>query len=390
MQALTIDPTELILLATAGFFFLVQIGYYLGLYSRINRHVVACKQEKIPHTQDLPPISVIICAHNEPENLRLNLEPVLRQDYPNYEVIVINDGNDDESDDLLTRLQQQYPHLYHSYVPHSPHGTGHRKLAVTLGIKASKHEWLVFTRPDSAPQSNQWLRMLARNFTPGTQVVLGYSNYTPSRAKGRRMATLCELFSAMRYLGFALGRHPYMGIGRNLAYRKELFYKNKGFSAHLNLPLGEDDLFINRIATPTNTRVEAATESIVRITPAEQDKNWMDEKAEYAFTARYYHGAQRYLSGLETCSRLLFHAAWMATCAVGVAHHHWLAAGLGLLLFAVRLVLQALVVNRTARNLGEQGRYGLMLPAFDFAQPLLSLQWKWRARKLCKQTYIVK
>ena len=253
MQAFTICDTELILLATAGFFFLVQIGYYLGLYSRINRHVVACKQGKIPHTQDLPPISVIICAHNEPENLRLNLEPVLRQDYPNYEVIVINDGNDDESDDLLTRLQQQYPHLYHSYVPHSPHGTGHRKLAVTLGIKASKHEWLVFTRPDSAPQSNQWLRAMARNFTPVTQVVLGYSNYGQPRNRGQRWATLCELFNAMRYLGFALGRHPYMGIGRNLAYRKELFYKNKGFSAHLNLPLGEDDLFINRIATPTNT-----------------------------------------------------------------------------------------------------------------------------------------
>ena len=115
-----------------------------------------------------------------------------------------------------------------------------------------------------------------------------------------------------------------------------------------------------------------------------------DEKAEYAFTARYYHGAQRYLSGLETTTRLLFHAAWMATCVVGAVHQHWLATGLGLLLLLMRLVPQALIINHTARNLGEQGRYGLMLPAFDFAQPLLSLRWKWRARKFCKQTHIVK
>ena len=390
MELLVLTSLEWTLLTSTGILFLIQLIYYIYLYNRIHRHTHAVQCEEVHFNKEQPPISIIIYAREECANLKENLCSILDQDYPTFEVIVINDGNSDGSEDYLIQLENRYQYLYHSFIPASSRYISRKKLAITLGIRAARYDWLVLTDANCCPQSNQWLRMLARNFTPGTQVVLGYSNYTPSRAKGRRMATLCELFSAMRYLGFALGRHPYMGIGRNLAYRKELFYKNKGFSAHLNLPLGEDDLFVNRIATPTNTRVEAATESIVRITPAEQDKNWMDEKAEYAFTARYYHGAQRYLNGLETCSRLLFHAAWMATCVVGAAHQHWLATGLGLLLFLMRLVPQALVINHTARNLGEQGRYGLLLPAFDFAQPLLSLRWKWRARKFCKQTHIVK
>lgn len=382
MQVFTIDYTEQILLAATALLFVVQTVYYLTLYSRIGRHCRASEAGKVAYAHDLPPVSVIISACNEAESLRLNLESVLKQDYPTYEVIVINDGNDDESDALLARLEKTYPHLYHSFTPHSPRGISHHKLATTLGIKASKYDWLVFTRPDCAPQSPQWLRMLARNFTEGTQVVLGYSNFSQDCGKGRRWAMLYELFNAMRYLGFALGKHPYMGIGRNLAYRKELFYKNKGFSEHLHLPQGDDDLFVNRIATPANTRVEVSAEAIVRINPAGRADNWTDEKAAYASTARHYRGTQRYANGLETATRLLFHAAWLATCITGALHQHWLAAGMGLLLFLLRLLLQARIIGVTARHLGEKGKYGFMLPAFDLMQPFLSLSWKWRARRL--------
>ena len=253
MEAFTLDSTEIIVLATAGGLFLIQIIYYLCLYNRIHARSRAVKQGDTHFTQELPPISVIICAREESENLRRNLGAVLEQDYPLFEVIVINDGNTDESEDYLTILEEKYPHLYHSFVPDSSRYISRKKLAVTLGIKASKYEWLVFTNANCMPQSNQWLRLMARNFTSRTQVVLGYSGYERGKGWLHKRVAFDNLFTSMRYLGFALAGSPYMGIGRNLAYRKELFYQQKGFSAHLNLQRGDDDLFINHVATPENT-----------------------------------------------------------------------------------------------------------------------------------------
>ena len=252
-----------------------------------------------------------------------------------------------------------------------------KKLAVTLGIKASKYEWLVFTNANCMPQSNQWLRLMARNFTSRTQVVLGYSGYERGKGWLHKRAAFDNLFTSMRYLGFALAGSPYMGIGRNLAYRKELFYQQKGFSAHLNLQRGDDDLFINHVATPENTRVETDANAIVRMQPLLRTKDWKEEKIGYASTARLYHGMQRWLAGFETLTRLAFHASWIAAMVIGILHFHWLAAGVAFLLFLLRFTMQAVIVNKTARDLEEQRRYYFTLPAFDLLQPIQSLRWKW-------------
>ena len=240
------------------------------------------------------------------ENLRRNLTAVLEQDYPNFEVIIINDGNADESEDYLTQLEEKYPNLYHSFVPSSSRYISHKKLAITLGVRASKHDWLVFTEANCLPDSNQWLRTLAHNFTPHTQIVLGYSGYERGRGWLHKRVSFDNLFHAMRYLGYALAGRPYIGIGRNMAYRKELFYAQKGFSAHLDLQRGDDDLFINKAATPENTRVETDADAIVRVQPVYRAKDWREEKVNYAMTAHFYKGPQRYLSGMETGTRLLF------------------------------------------------------------------------------------
>lgn len=180
----------------------------------------------------------------------------------------------------------------------------------------------------------------------------------------------------MRYLGFALGGHPYMGIGRNLAYRKQLFYDQKGFSAHLNLRRGDDDLFVNQVAHGENTRVETDPEAIMRMQPIYRGKDWREEKIGYASTARQYKGLQRWLAGLETFSRLLFYAAWLSMTVMGILHFHWMVAGIGVLLFLLRFAVQAIVINTTAQSLNEKYRYRLTLPLFDLLQPLQSLWWK--------------
>ena len=185
-----------------------------------------------------------------------------------------------------------------------------------------------------------------------------------------------NLFTSMRYLGYALAGKPYMGIGRNMAYRKELFYSQKGFSAHLNLQRGDDDLFINKTATSENTRVETDANAVVRVLPVFHAKDWREEKISYMATAHFYRGIQRNLSGFETTTRLLFHATWIAALVIGILNFHWLVAGIAFLIFALRYTMQALIINKTAKDLGEKRRYFFTLPVFDILQPMQSLRWK--------------
>ena len=376
METLTFNTTEQALLAAVGILFLIQLLYYFCLYNRIHTRSRAVKRSDIHFSQELPPLSVIIYAREEVENLRRNLPAVLEQDYPQFEVIVINDGNTDESEDYLTLQGEKYPNLYHSFVPSSSRYISRKKLAITLGIKASKYDWLVFTDANCLPESNQWLRTMARNFTSRAQIVLGYSGYERGKGWLHKRVSFDNLFTSMRYLGYALAGKPYMGIGRNMAYRKELFYAQKGFSAHLNLQRGDDDLFINRTATAENTRIETDANAVVRVQPVYRAKDWREEKISYMGTAHFYRGIQRYLSGFETTTRLLFHAAWITALVIGILNFHWLAAGIAFLLFALRYTLQALIINKTAKDLGEKRRYIFTLPVFDILQPMQSLRWK--------------
>ncbi len=374
MEAFTISTTDLILLSVTGGLFIIQLIYYPGLYDRIRRHNKRTRLGLGNYNDTLEPISVVICARNESENLRRFLPAILEQDYPQFEVIVINDGSTDESEEVLTLFEEKYPHLYHSFTPDSARYISRKKLALTLGIKASKYDWLVFTEANCRPASNQWLRLMAREFTPRTQVVLGYSGYEAGKGWLNKRTSFDTLFTSMRYLGFALAGSPYMGLGRNMAYRKELFFDNKGYSAHLNLQRGEDDLFINQVANGENTRVLTHAQAVTRMQPLERYKDFKEDKVSYKATSPYYKGAQRYVLGFETCSRLLFYLFVVLTIAWGIYTHHWLAAGISLLIWIFRLVVQGVIINKTAAELGESRRYFFSLPVFDLLQPLQSLK----------------
>lgn len=378
MEAFTFNTIELILLSALSILFIIQLIYYFGLYNRIHRHNTSVQKEDIHFSREFPPLSVILCARNEAENLRNLLPAILEQDYPLFEVIVINDTSTDETEDVLGMLEEKYSHLYHSFTPESARYISHKKLALTLGIKASKHDWLVFTETNCIPASNQWLKLMARNFTSQTQIVLGYSGYDRTKGWFHKRVAFDMFFQSLRYLGFALMGKPYMGIGRNLAYRKELFFKQKGYSSYLNLQRGEDDLFINQIATHENTRVETDYNATIRIQPIERPKDWKEEKISYMATARYYHGIQRYLLGFETLSRILFYGVCIAGIVFGILSFHWLAAGIALFIWILRYIIQAIVINQTAKEMGGGRKYYFSLPVFDLLQPMQSLNSKLR------------
>lgn len=367
---------ELIFIVCFGILFLVQIIYYLSVYNRIYRRNRKVEKGKLKFSEELPPLSVIICAKDDLHNLKEFLPSVLEQDYPEFEVIVINDSATDDTSDFLKRLKEKYSNLYHSFTPDSSRYISHKKLAVILGIKASKHDWLVFTDPNCRPASPNWLRLMARNFTPETEIVLGCNQYQKGKNWLHKKVSFDSLYTSIRTLGLALGGKPYMGWGRNLAYKKELFYKSKGFSDHLNLQRGDDDLFINKVANKRNTRVETSPDAVVWLQPLKYTKDWTEEKISYMATSFYYKGIKKMILGNETLVRLLFYAGLIAAVVYSILSLNWIVGAIAALLWLIRYIIQAIVINKTAKSLNNPARFYLSLPVFDILQPLQTLNFK--------------
>lgn len=376
---------NILLPASAGILFFIQSCYHLGLYRNLYLHSKKSKEET-----ETPPLSVILVAKDAAMDLQRNLPAILEQDYPNFEVIVIYEkASDDNCEDVLKILAEKHPHLYHSFIPDSARYISHKKLGITMGIKASHHEWLVFTEPNCRPTSNQWLRKMARNFTSNTDIVLGYSNYEKTKDWFNRKITFDTLLNSMRYLGLAICGNPYMGCGRNLAYRKTLFYQQKGFSSHLNLQRGEDDLFINQTANRKNTRIELSSESIIRIPSPHYKKNWYEDKLSYAMTSQYYKGMSQYLMGFETCSRLLFLLTTIVCIIFGILNQHWIMVGIASFLWMLRLLMQTFVFRKTSKALDERVFYSTLL-LFDWMQPLWNFRFKIQQRIRRKDEFMRK
>lgn len=374
-----------ILPASAGILFFIQSCYHLGLYRNLYLHSKKEKKET-----DTPPLSVIIVAKDAASDLQKNLPAILEQDYPEFEVIVIYEQSaDDNCEDVLKLLKEKYPHLHHSFIPDSARYISHKKLGITMGIKASHYDWLVFTEPNCRPESNQWLRKMARNFTSDTDIVLGYSNYEKTKGWFNRKITFDTMLNSMRQLGRAIGGHPYTGCGRNLAYRKSLYYNQKGFASHLNLQRGEDDLFINRTANKRNTRIETSPESIVRITAPHFKKNWAEDKLSYNMTSHYFKGISRYVMGFETCSRLLFFLAIIACLVYGIWIQDWITVGIASFLWLIRFILLLVLFRKTSIALGERKFYSTLL-LFDWMQPLWNLRFKIQLRAIRKDEFMRK
>ena len=374
-----------ILPASAGILFFIQSCYHWGLYRNLYLHSKKEKKET-----DTPPLSVILVAKDAASDLQKNLPAILEQDYPEFEVIVIYEQSaDDNCEDVLKLIQEKYPHLHHSFIPDSARYISHKKLGITMGIKASHYDWLVFTEPNCRPESNQWLRKMARNFTSNTDIVLGYSNFEKTKGWFNRKITFDTLLNSMRQLGRAIGGHPYTGCGRNLAYRKSLYYNQKGFASHLNLQRGEDDLFVNRTANKKNTRIETSPESIVRITAPHFKKNWAEDKLSYNMTSHYFKGISRYVMGFETCSRLLFFLAIIACLVYGIWIQDWITVGIASFLWLIRFILLLVVFRKTSIALGERKFYSTLL-LFDWMQPLWNLRFKIQQRARRKDEFMRK
>ena len=220
---------------------LIQLIYTIVFFGRLAFRKPAAKNPQ------LPPVSIVIAARNESDNLFENLPKILDQYYPaEFEVVVVNHQSIDDSKYLLDALQRSYPHLVVMEVERSKHLKASKKLPLTLGIKKARFEHLILTDADCSPSSDHWLVRMAEQFSEQKQLVLGYGPYKPEPGLLNKVIRFDTTMIAVHYFSMAINGMPYMGVGRNMAYTKTLFNSVKGFKSHYALASGDDDLFVQQ------------------------------------------------------------------------------------------------------------------------------------------------
>lgn len=305
----TIEIIALSILVILANCFVIQWLYHLLMFSRLAVY----KPYKGKPLENNQPVSVILAARNEYINLEKNLPLILEQDYPNYEVVVINDCSWDQTAILLERLQSQYSHLHIVTIHEQEKYPTGKKFALTLGIKAAQNELLVFTDADCKPQSRKWLSLMASNFSHQKQIVLGFSPYTKKGGLLNMFIRYETMLTAMFYFSFALLKDAYMGVGRNLAYRKSLFFSVKGFAKHNHLISGDDDLFVNETATPSNVAIELRKDSFMVSEPKTTWGDWQKQKQRHLSTGKMYQARHKFWLGLYSVSHILFYVLFVAS-----------------------------------------------------------------------------
>jgi cellulose synthase/poly-beta-1,6-N-acetylglucosamine synthase-like glycosyltransferase len=362
---------ELILLALLSYAWIYQLYFYMRYLTAVRRCLKAEHKGRLRFAETKPPVSVIVCARDATDLLKQNLPSVLSQNYPEYEVIVVNDGNNELTDILLRELKHSYPQLRSTFVPHGTTNISTKKLALTLGIKAARYDWLLFTDADCAPGSDNWIASMMRNATQGTEIILGYGAYQNQKGMLNRLITYDTLFIALQYLGFAHAGKPYMGVGRNLAYHKSVFQRNNGFTPNLNLPSGDDDLFVNRAATKFNTRIEVSPGSVTWSEPKQSLHAWLYQKERHLSVSSYYTTRSKFALLGEPFSRGLFYSSWLTACVVFGISRSWIVLAAVVLLFLLRFMLQMTVINKSSAVYSSR-RFTFDILIFDIYLPLVS------------------
>lgn len=323
--------------------FIIQLYYLVGKYNRL-----AAYKSRAEITEFNLPVSVIIAARNEARNLSEFLPSVLTQDYPDYEVILINDCSSDGSDILLLEMQSRYPHLkVVTITEHDRFKTG-KKFALTLGIKAAAHEHMLFTDADCMPASDQWISLMARNFNDQTEIVLGYSPYRKVAGLMNAFIRFETLKTGINYLSAALNGDAYMGIGRNLAYTKTLFFRSKGFASHMHVLSGDDDLFVNQNATPGNVKIEIAPDAFTYSQVKTTYASWYRQKKRHSGVGKMYKNHHRRMLTVDALTGFFYYLLLIIALIFKI--EPLLALGL----FILRLGIQLIVYTRIFKKLNAK------------------------------------
>jgi len=320
-----------------------QLFYYWWFFRRLAFFQPRKKEKSQTH-----PVSVIVCARDQAANLTDKLPGVLVQTYPTtHEVIVVNDNSVDETKYLLDELKKTFRHLQAVNLEYEAKLIPGKKYPLSIGIKEARHEVVLLTDADCVPASEFWMQKMQDGYDNGVEVVLGYGAYNKRPGLLNKLIRFETFHSALQYLSYALAGTPYMGVGRNLSYTKKLFFRNKGFSQLGRVPGGDDDLFVNMVATARNTNVVIDPDAFTLSEPKKTWREWMRQKSRHYATGKFYKPKHRFLLGFYSLTHFLFYPLFVAALLI----LDW---RIALALFLTRFLSQAYIFYKGMEKLDEK------------------------------------
>ena len=279
---------------------LLQLYYALFYFLLLARY-------KDPETETRLPVSVIVAAHNELENLIVLLPQLLDQDYPEFEVVLVNDRSDDDTEFYLYELEKQFPNFKVVTVKRTPEYLNPKKYALSLGIRAARYEHMLFTDADCRPTSSHWIEKMQQGYATGADLVLGYAPYERLKGFLNHLIRYETLLTGIQYLSLAKKGHAYMGVGRNLSYTRACFFRNKGFASHIRSMGGDDDLFVRDAARNSNVSIVLDKDAQTVSVPKKTFREWLTQKRRHMSAGKHYKSADKRKIGIFVISNLLFY-----------------------------------------------------------------------------------
>lgn len=342
---------------------LVQMLYHWLLFRRLAFHK---NKKKNTHYE---PVSVIVCARDAYEYLLDLIPAVLSQDYPEFEFVIVNDCSQDDTEEYLKDLARNNPKINLVNLTQNLNFFQGKKFPLSMGIKSAKYDLLLLTDADCLPNTNQWIKEMVGTYTDDTEIVVGYGPYFERKGLLNKLIRFDTLYIAMQYLSLAMAKKPYMGVGRNLSYRKSTFMKNKGFTSHYNIPSGDDDLFISQVANKRNTDVCIDAINRVESEPKRSWASWIRQKKRHYSTGIKYKSQTNRILGFLLGSRLAYYPTLIALffmphafeLSIG-SFYYYIIIGLFALLHYITMFI---IYHKSAKQLGEKHLGLIFTPLYD-------------------------
>lgn len=336
-------PVSNILIGAFACIIAIQLFYYLFFFLRLAIYKTPKKAVNVEH-----PISVVICARDEAENLANFLPGVLVQQYSTtHEIVLVNDNSEDESRYLLEEFKKSFKNLNIVTLTQDAKMINGKKFPLSMGIKSSKYETLLLTDADCVPASENWMQLMQDGYDDNIEIVLGYGAYKKKPGLLNKLIRFETFQTALQYFSYALAGMPYMGVGRNLSYKKDVFFRNKGFSSINQMPSGDDDLFINQVANKKNTAIVIDKDAHTLSEPKSTFNEWMTQKYRHYTTSKYYKTQHAILLALYAFSQFLIYPVLIA--ALVFSKQYILLASI----WGIRFLIQGIVLRSTMKKLNE-------------------------------------
>lgn len=303
------DTYTIVASATALVTFIILCLHY-GLYHfRVGRYN-SKKEQPQQADSDLPPVSVVLTAHNDANWLKENLVYLLEQDYPDFEVVVVDYLSKDDTPYVLRTLKEYYPHLKVVPFKEDVNIFQGKKYPLSIGIKSAKNDILMLADPDCTPHNLMWLRGMVKGYTNDKiKIVLGYCGVKKSKTLSGALQQYDSLSYSAQYLGSALLGHPYTGSGQNLSYRRSFFFEQGAFISHYDIADGSDDLFVYQNATRANTAICITPDACLEVEPKKSLKQWHESRTHRVATRSRHSFWSRLHEQVVPVGNILFYAA---------------------------------------------------------------------------------